>query len=177
MPPAPDSPPPAVPFDDLAVPGEAAGPVDAPPPEVEFDDLAPSPACDHGHGHDDGHAEAAAPPVAPAGARAKPHHADPNYQTLKEMRDILAKVARKPYVDRIKIDSALGAARIAGEMIDLFGLDTEQVEDGVEAAAVAAGREAARRAVNTGLFGAQTPVAPPAWATPPGDPQPKRKGS
>lgn len=187
--PVPPVPPSAIPFDDLELPGEADGHLsapyaDAPPPDVEFDDLGVQTSTgvvqddhDHGHGHDlDAPGAAPGTPTAPPPKPPKPHQRDPNYRALQETRDILMGIARKPYVDRLKVDSALGAAKIAAEMIDLFGVEAEETDDAIEAAAVAAGREAARRAVNTGLFGAQTPVQPGQWITPPGDTAPRRQG-
>ncbi len=108
---------------------------------------------------------------------AKPHHADLNYQAMVEVRDILLQIARKPSQDRLKVDSALGVARIATEMINLFGIDLPVENDvgGVAAIAAAAGAEAARRATNMNTFGTQTPAQGRPWATIPGDPNPRRQ--
>lgn len=137
-------------------------------PSTDFDDLHA--ASEHDH---DSYSYAA--------KTLKPHQLDPNYQALAETRDILLNIARKPGTaidrrDRLKIESALGAARVAGQMIEYFGVEVPQRNDIAEEEAIKAGREAARRACNIGIFGGQTPRKAPEWSTSIGDPNPKRRG-
>ncbi len=107
---------------------------------------------------------------------ARPWHGDPNYQTLCQMRDEMALIARSGRVTpKDRIAAARAAMSAASEVINWFGVETGDATDAAEQAAAQAGQEAARRAVNTGLFGSTSPRVPEPWATSPGNPNPRRR--
>ena len=158
--PAPQPAAPFVPSDDLEIEGD---------PDL----------LDHGHAHDahaPASAEGAQETTAPLARPPRPWHSDPNYRTLCEMRDVMAGLAQsdKRVTPKDRVAAARVAIASADRLIDWFGVESGDTDDSAEQAAVRAGKEAARRAVNAGSFGAPNPQAPSPWATLPGDPNPHR---
>jgi hypothetical protein len=117
-------------------------------------------------------------PCSSASLPALPHENDPNYLVMVRARTLLielaeAKSTRHP--ERIK--AAKAASDVSIMILDRFGPVLTGASMGGDDAAVAAGREAARRAVNAQSFGKVDPQMPMEWGTPPGEREAARRQS